>query len=184
MQNQAVSRRQALARAGAVAGLAALPPNLAGATERLAITRIDLFRVAVPMQDDIIHSPEIVEEDFAMVPKFILKVYTDSGIVGIGETVRGEDGARLRRNAESLRGRNILDLNLTRLELPTAAGYAAFEMAFYESWARPSAGRSTSCWADWPSARCWWATGAAARTPQTCAAWPSAPWPASSPPSK
>ena len=132
MRNQAVSRRQALAQAGAVAGLTALPPNLAGRTERLTITRIDLFRVAVPMQNDIIHSPEIVEEDFAMVPKFVLKVYTDSGIAGIGETVRGEDGARLRRNAESLRGKNILDLNLTRLELPTGAGYAAFEMAFYD----------------------------------------------------
>jgi L-alanine-DL-glutamate epimerase-like enolase superfamily enzyme len=132
MQNQAVSRRQALGAAGVVAGLAALPANFAGRAERLTITRIDLFRVAVPMQKDIIHSAEIMEEDFAMVPKFILKVYTDSGIIGIGETVRGEDGVRLRRNAESLRGKNILDLNLTRLELPTGAGYAAFEMAFYD----------------------------------------------------
>jgi len=117
---------------GGVAGLAALPVSVAGATERLRITRVDLFRVAVPMQEDIVHSAEIVEPDFTMVPKYILKVHTDSGIVGIGETVRGENGDRLRQNIESIRGKNILDFNLTRLQLANPAGYAAFEMALYD----------------------------------------------------
>jgi len=126
------SRRQLLAGAAPATGLMTLPANLAGASERLKVTRIDLFRVAVPMQEDIIHSPEIVEPDFSMVPKFILKIHTDSGIVGIGETTRGEDGDRLRRNAEFLKGNNVLDLNLTRLDLPHRAGYAAFEMALYD----------------------------------------------------
>ncbi|MEK7408145.1 MAG: enolase C-terminal domain-like protein [Acidobacteriota bacterium] len=128
MQSQGLSRRRLLA----AAGLVTLPPRVAGAAERLRITKVELFRVAVPMQPDIVHSPEIVEADFTMVPKFILKVHTDSGIVGIGETARGEDGARLAQNTEFLRGKNILELNLTRLELPARAGYTAIEMALYD----------------------------------------------------
>jgi muconate cycloisomerase len=61
-----------------------------------------------------------------------MEIRTDSGIAGIGETGRGEDAGRVRSNAEFLKGRNALDLNLTRLELPSRAGYAAFEMALYD----------------------------------------------------
>jgi muconate cycloisomerase len=132
MNQRDLSRRHVLAGAGCAAGLAALQGCSAGKKERLQITGIDLFRVAVPMQPDIVHSPEIVEADFVMVPKYILKVRTDSGLVGIGETGRGESGDGLRQNVAALLGKNILDMNLTRLALPVAAGYAAFEMAFYD----------------------------------------------------
>ena len=65
-----ISRRRLLTAAGATAGLATLPDNVAGQTERLKITRVELFRVAVPMQDDIIYSPEFVETpNFSMVPR-------------------------------------------------------------------------------------------------------------------
>ena len=133
MHQKQVSRRQMLVGAGAVAGLAALPASVAGKSERLKITRVEMFRVVVPMQQDIIYSPEFVEiPDFSLVPKYIVKVHTDSGIVGLGETQRGADGARLRRNADFVRGRDILDFNLTDLKLPEGVGYAAFEMAFYD----------------------------------------------------
>lgn len=128
-----VSRRRLLTAAGATAGLATLPSNVAGHTDRLKVTRVELFRVAAPMQDDIINSPEFTETpDFSMVPKYIVKVHTDSGIVGAGESVRGADGAAMRRNAKFVEGKNILDFNLTRLELPEKAGYSAFEAAFYD----------------------------------------------------
>lgn len=128
-----VSRRRLLTAAGATAGLGTLPSNVAGHTERLKVTRVELFRVAVPMQDDIIYSPEFVETpDFSMVPKYIVKVHTDSGIVGVGESARGADGAAMRRNAKFVEGKNIFDFNLTRLELPEKTGYRTIEGAFYD----------------------------------------------------
>lgn len=128
-----ISRRRLLTAGGATAGLATLPDNVAGHTERLKITRVEQFRVAVPMQDDIIYSHEFVETpDFSMVPKYILKVHTDSGIVGVGESTRGADGAAMHRNAKFVEGKNILDFNLTRLDLPETTGYRTFEGAFYD----------------------------------------------------
>jgi muconate cycloisomerase len=62
-----------------------------------------------------------------------MKVHTDAGIIGIGETGRGEDEAGVRRNVDYLRGKHTFDLNLNRLDLPSRAGYAAFEMALYDA---------------------------------------------------
>lgn len=127
-----LSRRDMLAGTGLLAGLVTLPSCAVGRKERVQITRVELFRVAVPMQPDIVHSPEVVEEDFVMVPKIILKVHTDSGLVGIGETVRGENLERVRKNADFIQGKNVFDFNLTKLELENGAGYSAFEMALYD----------------------------------------------------
>jgi len=88
------------------------------------------------MQPDIINSPEFGADaltEFPSIPKFIVKIHTDAGVVGIGETSRGLQEAPVRRNAQFLEGKNILDLNLTRLGLPTGAGYAGFEMALYDA---------------------------------------------------
>ncbi len=128
-----LSRRHVLSAAAGTAGLAALPASAAGKGERITITRVGLFRVVVPMKQDSTTDPETAESSrFDLVPKTILKIHTDSGITGIGESGRGEDYATIERNAQFLKGRNVLDLNLTRLELPERAGYAAFEMALYD----------------------------------------------------
>ena len=128
-----VTRRQILSATAGAAALASHPAAAAGPKERLTITRVDLFRVVVPMKPDSTTDPETAESSrFDLVPKIILKIHTDSGIVGIGETGRGEDYAAVQRNAEFLKGRNALDFNLTRLELPARAGYAAYEMALYD----------------------------------------------------
>src|SRR2546421_2769860 len=127
------SRREMFQAAGA-AGLAALPASAVGAVERLKITKVELFKVAVPMQPDIINSPEFGPDaltEFPSIPKFIIKVHTDSGVVGIGETYRDQKEPPLRSNAASLEGKNIFDMNLARLDLPARAGYEGFEMAFY-----------------------------------------------------
>lgn len=116
------------------AGLAALPASAAGKQERLTITGVDLFRVVVPMKPDSTTDPETAESSrFDVVPKTILKIRTDSGITGIGESGRGEDYAGIQRNAGFVKGKNVLDCNLTRLELPSTAGYAAYEMALYDA---------------------------------------------------
>jgi muconate cycloisomerase len=54
-------------------------------------------------------------------------------VVGIGETSRGLKDDSVRQNAEFLRGKNVFDLNLTRLPLPSGAGYSGFEMACYDA---------------------------------------------------
>ncbi|MCW5982408.1 MAG: hypothetical protein KIT09_30255 [Bryobacteraceae bacterium] len=128
------TRRGLLAAAsGGIAGLATIPGCAAGKKERLLITRVDLSQVVVPMKEDSTTDPETAESSrFDLVPKTILKVHTDSGIAGIGETGRGEDFAAVQRNAEHLRGKNVLDFSLTDLNLPARAGYTAFEMALYD----------------------------------------------------
>lgn len=129
-----ISRRQLLPAGAGLAGLAALPLSAAGKQERLTITKIDLFKVVVPMKPDSTTDPETAESArFDVVPKIILQIHTDSGIVGIGETGRGEDEAGVAKNAAYLTGKNALDLNLTNLGLPSRAGYAAFEMALYDA---------------------------------------------------
>lgn len=135
-QEQRVSRRTVLASACGLAGLGTVPASAAGHKERLTITKVDLFRVCPPLQEGIL--AEGAPPDFDVIPKFILKVHTDSGIVGLGETHRMRGGpdsegvVRLRKAAEMLRGRNVLDFNLTRLELPEKTDVQAFETAFYD----------------------------------------------------
>ena len=71
-----------------MAGLASLPSGAAGKSERLKITKVEIFQVVVPMQDDIINSSEFnpdVLSEFPKLPKVIIKLHTDSGLVGIGE---------------------------------------------------------------------------------------------------
>lgn len=128
--------RRTIFQASCAAGLAAIPASAAGRAERLRITRVELFKVVVPMQNDIINSPEFGNDaltEFPSIPKFIVKLHTDAGIVGIGETSRGLQEAPLRRNAEFLNGKNLFDLNLTRLGLPAQAGYQGFESACYDA---------------------------------------------------
>lgn len=88
------------------------------------------------MQDDINSSPEMSGDDlseFPKTPKFIMKISTDSGIAGIGETARGVREQDLRKNIDYLVGKNIFDLNLTNLELPYRREYAGFETALYDA---------------------------------------------------
>ncbi len=133
MNPEAFSRRHLIGAAGATAGLAVLPANAVGKTDRLKITKIDMFRVAVPMQDDIIYSPEYVETPlFSMVSKWIVKIHTDAGITGIGESNRGADGAKIRKAADAIIGTNVFDFNLTDLALPDRHAYDVFEVALYD----------------------------------------------------
>jgi muconate cycloisomerase len=133
MHSDKTSRRLILASAGGLAGLATVPSSAAGKKERLTITRVEMFPVVVPMKPDSTTDPETAESSrFDLVPKIILKVHTDSGIIGIGETGRGEDFSGVEKNAEHLRGREVLDFNLARLELPGKAGFTAYEMALYD----------------------------------------------------
>lgn len=131
-----ISRRELLCGAFGLAGLPSVPASAAGMSERLQITRIELFKVVVPMQPDIINSPEFGPDgltEFPSIPKFMIKVHTDSGITGIGETSRGLQDEEVQRSAEYLLGKKIFDLNLSRLELPGRGTYRGFEIALYDA---------------------------------------------------
>jgi muconate cycloisomerase len=132
-----LSRRNFLSvGAGGLAGISALPLSAAGHKERLTITKVELFRVCPPLQEGVLAKSDT--NDFDKVPKFMLKVHTDSGIVGLGETGRFRGGpnsaiaVQLRRAAEALRGRNVLDFYLPNLQLPVDTDFTAFEVAFYD----------------------------------------------------
>jgi len=140
------------------AGLAASPANAAGTSERIRITKVELFQVVVPMQPDIISSPELGPDtlsEFPTIPKFIVKIHTDSGIVGIGETSRDLKEAAVRRNVQAVVGKNVLDMNLALLDLPDRGSYSGSKWLFTISPAKRSTGRFIACWEGWRSARSW-----------------------------
>jgi muconate cycloisomerase len=88
------------------------------------------------MQEDIINSPEFSPDaltEFPSIPKYIIKLHTDSGILGIGETHRGVEDSSMRRNADFVQGKNVFDLDLPRLNLPDRGGYVGFQMALYDA---------------------------------------------------
>jgi muconate cycloisomerase len=87
----------------------------------MKITQIEAYQVVVPMQPGTVHSPRWGKAEFDEVPKFILKVQTDDGIYGIGETYRA-----------SLIGADPLRMNLSNLPIPHNAAYDAFEIALFD----------------------------------------------------
>ena len=121
--------------ASGTAGLRSLSAQAAGRDERLTITAVELFYVSPPMKPGIL---SVTQGDPDQVPKFILKVHTDAGIVGLGETHRtaggpdSEAAARLRQAAQELRGCNVLDFDLRDLQLPVKTDTGSFEVAFYD----------------------------------------------------
>jgi muconate cycloisomerase len=127
------SRRNFLVSAGGLAGISTLPLSAAGRKERLTITKVELFLVAPLLQEGVLPEADLVS--FCRMPKFMLKVHTDSGIVGLGETHRlhnADDEATVRRAAAALVGRNVLDFYLPNLQIPVNAYNTAFEVAFYD----------------------------------------------------
>lgn len=136
MSRLQISRREMMLGAAGLAGLATVPASAAGKSERLQITKVEMFKVVVPIQPDIINSPEFGPDgltEFPTIPKFMIKIHTDSGIAGVGETSRGLKDEDVQRTAEYLLGKKILDMNLTRLELPGPGTYRGFEIALYDA---------------------------------------------------
>jgi muconate cycloisomerase len=143
MTTNGISRRGILTGSVALAGLVSIPVNAAGKTERLKITRVELFSVNVPFKPDVISSPELAKDDLERwgadalenvdkIPKIIVKLHTDSGLYGIGESGRGAKLEDARRNVTALLGKNVLDLNIPRIGLPGEQSSRAFEIACYD----------------------------------------------------
>jgi muconate cycloisomerase len=92
----------------------------------MKITRVDINRVHVPLRTDPGAQP-IEKAGDGYVPtdelhKHIIRVHTDAGITGLGETWKGAPDAAVERAAAAVLGLNPTRLCLNSLPLPYDAG--------------------------------------------------------------
>src|SRR5882672_9147514 len=89
--------------------------------QAMKITKVEQWKVRVPMKPDTVNSPEYDAKDtglaeFWTVPKFIVRLTTDDGITGIGETGRGCPAEQVAAGAAALDGADPRTLNWHALE--------------------------------------------------------------------
>jgi len=90
----------------------------------LEITGVETTTVAVPF----VPRMEVLNADLAKIPKVIIKVFTDEGLMGVGESYRGISEETVREHSSKIIGKNPLDLNLQELGLPAVLDHV-FEQA-------------------------------------------------------
>lgn len=90
----------------------------------LKIKRLETTTVAVPFVSEM----EVLNDHLGRVPKVIIRVHTDDGIVGIGETYRGISEEAVRQQFPKIIGSDPLDMNLQELGLPAMLDHV-FEQA-------------------------------------------------------
>jgi len=107
----------------------------------MKITKIDAFRVCVPVRLGSVHSPEFEDSChpfawrgrfFAEMPKFVYQVHSDEGITGIGESYRDVSDGAVQHNIRTLLGLDVMKLNLRDLPIPSGREYDGFEVAIYD----------------------------------------------------
>jgi muconate cycloisomerase len=98
----------------------------------MKITDIAVHKIVVPMQPGTVNSPPWGEPGFDEVPKFIVKLHTDEGLYGIGESYRGVTRAEVDATAAALAGVDPLRLPLHHLPIPANSAYDAFEIAVFD----------------------------------------------------
>jgi muconate cycloisomerase len=135
-----LTRRSFLQTAPVLALAGAPAPVSAAAPKSLKISRIETWKVIVPMRPgttvslDFGPTLDIRLRDFDKVPKFIIRLTGENGVSGVGETGRGESASRLASNVKALQGKDALSVPLGEpsLGLPDATTADAFEMAIYD----------------------------------------------------
>ena len=103
----------------------------------MKITRIEFWKVVVPMREDTTYSSEYLEKEtsprFWDIPKHIVRLHTDdSNVVGIGETGRGCSTEQVAIACASLEGWRTEEIDLAALPIARNAAYGAFEMALFD----------------------------------------------------
>ena len=79
----------------------------------MKITSVDIWTVVVPTIPGRVHSPECVPETgWDQMPKHIVRLNTDTELVGLGETGRGEAIEQVREGAAWLLGKDPEALTL------------------------------------------------------------------------
>jgi len=97
-------------------------------------TRLEYFLVHQHMKPGTINGPEpeYNETRWDEVPKYLLRLHTDQGIIGIGETSRGLAEEVLLTGARALLGKDLLTLDLSQLPLPRGGAYKGLEIAVFD----------------------------------------------------
>jgi muconate cycloisomerase len=116
----------------------------------MKIVEVKIYRLAVPMRPDTVHSVGVEDRlcapdpisgrvaNFWEFPKWIIELVADDGTIGLGEPRRGDLGEPLRQYAEMIRGKTLPELPPGNLPLPHGDGYEsyiiyeAFEMAWLD----------------------------------------------------
>jgi muconate cycloisomerase len=116
----------------------------------LRITEVHIHQVVVPMKPDTVHSSGVQDKlcspdpvtgrslNFWEFPKWIIELVADNGLVGLGEPRRGDLLEPLRRYADMVIGKALIDLPIGNLPLPHGDDYEsyiiyeAFEMAWLD----------------------------------------------------
>ncbi|MBA3708668.1 MAG: mandelate racemase/muconate lactonizing enzyme family protein [Planctomycetes bacterium] len=112
----------------------------------MKIAAVRLTEVVVPAKPDSVNSPETdhalhqlayngargFSVQFDAMPKVIIEVITDDGLIGLGESYRGLPLASLEPIARRLIGLDPLALNLQELPLPEGRLYDGFECALVD----------------------------------------------------
>lgn len=111
----------------------------------MKIKSVDIWTVVVPTIPGRVHSPECVAETgWDQMPKHILRLNTDTELIGLGETGRGMPIQEVRQGAGLLLGKDPEELTLQdifaarhdgsedELEIGTGPAYDAFEMAVFD----------------------------------------------------
>ncbi len=83
----------------------------------MKITSVDVWKVVVPTRPGTVHSPAFGPAGWDQVPKFIIRLNTDEGLPGIGETHRGVPRLAVDSCAERMVGLDPLRLSLQYLPL-------------------------------------------------------------------
>ncbi len=125
-------------------------PGAAFQTSLMKIRRLQLDAVKVPARPDSINSPEFDKPlhmlayggktewslQFDEIPKWIIRVTLDNGVVGLGESYRGLPGDTMKSFAETLIGLDLGKVNLQALPLPYGRLYDGFECALVDAFAK------------------------------------------------
>ena len=116
----------------------------------MIVRRIVLDEVQIPARADSINSPEVDyalhklpvggkqgwTQQFDQVPKTMIQVEFDNGIVGLGESYRGISRELMRAVARELIGADLSRLNLQALPLPAGRVYDGYECALTDAVAK------------------------------------------------
>ena len=78
----------------------------------MKITTIDIWTVVVPTIPGRVHSEVFGAADWDRVPKHIIRLHTDEGLFGLGETGRGTPIDAVNQGFKRLEGRDPLKLSL------------------------------------------------------------------------
>jgi muconate cycloisomerase len=98
----------------------------------MKIAKIDCHKVVVPAKPGTVNSPRWGKAVWDEVPKYIIKVHSDEGIHGVGESYRGVSREAVEECITALVGQDPLKMNLSSLPIPRNGAYDACEIALFD----------------------------------------------------